>query len=41
MPAPIEEPAQWFEAAKQADEQVLPLAAVVASGPRVEVGVRR
>ena len=36
-PAPIEEPAQWFEAAKQADEQVLPLAAVVASGPRTEV----
>jgi DNA primase catalytic core len=36
-PAPNEEPAQWFEAAKQADEQVLPLAAVVASGPRTEV----
>ena len=36
-PAPIEKPVQWFEAAKQADEQVLPLAAVVASGPRTEV----
>jgi DNA primase catalytic core len=36
-PAEIEEPAQWFEAAKQAGEQVLPLAAVVASGPRTEV----
>jgi hypothetical protein len=36
-PAPIEKPAEWFDAAKQADEHVLPLAAVVASGPRVEV----
>lgn len=37
-PAAVEEPAQWFEAAKQADEQVLPLAAVAASsGPQVEV----
>ena len=36
-PATVEEPAQWFAAAKAADEHVLPLAAVVASGPQVEV----
>ncbi|HLI76803.1 MAG TPA: toprim domain-containing protein, partial [Acidobacteriaceae bacterium] len=34
----VEEPAQWFAAAKQADTEVLPLAASAASsGPQVEV----
>jgi DNA primase len=38
QPAAIEETAQWFEAAKQADAEVLPLAASAASsGPQVEV----
>ncbi len=37
-PAKIEEPAQWFEAAKQADADVLPLAASAAtSAPQVEI----